>query len=368
MKALVYNKDLPKKIELQQREIPKLQHPKDAIVEVTLSSICTSDLHIMNGMVPKANNNIILGHEFVGKIVDIGSDIKNLKIGDRVSANCETFCGECYFCQKGYINNCEIGGWKLGCQIDGYQAQYVRVPYANMGLTKIPDNVSDKNALFVGDILSSGYFGAEMCEIKTGDTIAIIGSGPVGMCSMICANLLGASTIIAIDTNEKRLEIAKQNNLANYYLNPKNCDIEKEIKNITNNKGADGVIEAAGYSNYKNTQENLNFNPSKQYDYKSDSTLELAWKIARPNAIIGVVAMYEENQILPLPHMYGKNLTFKTGGVDAIHCKKLLQYISEGKINTDFLITQTYKLDNIIDAYDLFKTQKDNCLKIAIEK
>ena len=368
MKALVYDKNSKSKISLCEKENPKIINPKDAIVEVTLSSICTSDLHIINGMVPRANNNIILGHEFVGKIVEIGSDIKNLKVGDRVSANCETFCGECYFCKKGYINNCEKGGWELGCRIDGCQAQYVRVPFAEMGLTKIPDNVSDRNALFVGDILSSGYFGAEMCEIKPDDTIAVIGSGPVGMCSMICAKIPGAKTIIAIDINEKRLNIAKENNLADYYLNPKTCDIEKEIKAITQNKGADGVIEAAGFSNYKNTQANHNFTPSKPYDYKNDSTLELAWKIARPNAIIGVVAMYEENQVLPLPLMYGKNLTFKTGGVDAIHCEKLLKLISEGKINTDFLITQTFKLENILEAYELFKTQKDSCLKIAIEE
>lgn len=344
MKALVYNKDLEEKIKLVEKEKPTIQNPRDAIVKVTLSTICTSDLHIMHGLVPRANNKITLGHEFVGEIVELGNDIKNLSIGDRVSANCETFCGECYFCKRGYINNCEKGGWEIGCRIDGCQAEYIRVPYADTGLTKIPENVTNENALFVGDILSSGYFGAKMCEIKKGDTIAIIGAGPVGLCAMICSKLLGAEKIIVIDTNENRLNIAKQQNLANYFLNPQNCNIEQEIKNLTNCRGADGVIECAG----------------------GKTTFELAWKIARPNAIVGVVAMYEDNQTLPLPQMYGKNLTFKTGGVDAIYCKELLELISQGKINTDFLITQKYKLSEIEEAYKFFAQNKNSCLKVAI--
>lgn len=347
MKALVYNKDFLNKILLCEKDMPIIEKSTDAIVEVTLSTICTSDLHIINGQVPRANNNIILGHEFVGRVVEIGKDVKNIKIGDRVSANCETFCNDCWFCKRGYINNCKNGGWELGCRIDGCQAEYVRIPFADNGLTKIPNNVTDKNALFVGDILSSGYFGAEMCEIKKGDTIAVIGCGPVGLCTMICAKIMGAEKIIAIDTNQSRLDIAKSQNLATEYLNPTTCDIVSTINILTNNRGADGVVEAAG----------------------GENTFELAWTIARPNSIVGVVAMYENNQTLPLPKMYGKNLTFKTGGVDAIHCKELIQLISEGKINTDFLVSETFKLENILQAYDHFqKRNKNNILKIAIEK
>lgn len=343
MKALVRTND---NIELCQKEIPKIRDPRDAIVEVTLSSICTSDLHIINGSVPRANNGIILGHEFVGKVKEVGSAIQNLKVGDRVSANCETFCGSCYFCKRGYINNCENGGWELGCRIDGCQAEYVRVPFADKGLIKLPDNVTDENALFVGDILSSGYFGADMCEIKQGDTIAVIGSGPVGLCSMICARCLGAGTIIAIDVNENRLAIAQKQKLADFVFNPQKSDIEKEIKAKTNGRGADGVIECAG----------------------GENTFDLAWRIARPNSVVAVVAMYEKDQTIPLPKMYGKNLIFKTGGVDAIHCKKLIDLISERKINTDFLITSTFSLDEIKKAYELFKNKEANCLKIAIKK
>ncbi len=344
MKALIYDKNSNPKIALKEKTKPEIISDTDAIIKVTLSSICTSDLHIIDGFVPNAKNNIVLGHEFVGIIEKTGKNVKNFKKGDRVSVNCETFCKDCFFCKNGFINNCINGGWNLGCTIDGCQAEYVRVPWADNVLTKINDNITDKNALFVGDILSSGYFGAKMCEIEPNDTVAIIGSGPVGMCAMISAKILKAKTIIAIDINQNRLNIAKKQNLADFYLNPNDCNIENEIKKITK-YGIDKVIEAAGGNN----------------------TFEMAWKIARPNGIIGIVAMYEKNQILPLPIMYGKNLTFKTGGVDAIYCRELMDLISKNKINTDFLITHSFKFKNIIEAYSFFKSNKDDCLKVMIE-
>lgn len=342
MKGFVWHDN--KTASLDKRPVPQIKDKRDAIVKVTMSSICTSDLHIIRGFVPKAVSETILGHEFVGEVVDVGSDIKNLKKGDRVSANCETFCGQCYFCKRGFINNCLYGGWEIGCTIDGCQAKYVRVPFADTGLTKLPDNVSYENALFVGDILSSGYWGAELCEIQKGDTVAVIGAGPVGLCSMMSAKLLSAEKIIAIDVDDTRLEIAKNQNLADVIINPLNSDAEKEVKDLTERRGADSVIEAAG----------------------GKDTFQTAWKIARANAIVALVAMYEENQTLPLPDMYGKNLTFKTGGVDAVNCSKLVDLISEKKINTDFLITHKFSLDNIQQAYKLFENKSDNCLKIAI--
>ncbi len=342
MKSLIWHKDST--IELISKEIPTVLHPRDAIVKVTLSTICTSDLHIINGFVPKAIPETTLGHEFVGEIVEIGKDVKDLKVGDRVAANCETFCGECFFCKKGFINNCENGGWELGCSIDGCQAEYVRVPYADCGLAKLPDNLSYENALFVGDILSSGYWGAELCEITPDDTIVVIGAGPVGLCSMLSAKTFNAKKIIAIDIDDNRLELVRKEKLADITLNPAKTDIEAAIKDLTSGRGSDGVIEAAG----------------------GENTFELAWKIARANAIVAVVAMYEQNQILPLPQMYGKNLIFKTGGVDAVNCKKLLELISAGTINTDFLITHKLPLSKIKEAYKIFGKKTDNCLKIGI--
>ena len=343
MKALVY-KDIGQ-IELVKKPVPVIQSDRDAIIKVELSSICTSDLHILRGFVLRAKKNIVLGHEFVGEVVEVGSAVKNLKPKDRVSANCETFCGECWFCKRGYVNNCLNGGWELGCRIDGCHAEYVRVPYADMGLTKLPDSVSYENALFVGDILSSGWWGAELCEIKKNDVVAIIGSGPVGLCSMIGTRLQGACKVIAIDIDDIKLEIARKQKLADYFVNPKRDDVNKIIKDLTDGRGADSVIEAAG----------------------ARDTFELAYKIARANAVVSVVAMYEENQILPLPEMYGKNLIFKTGGVDAAKCQELVKLICENKINTDFLITHKYSLDDIIKAYEFFESKADGCLKIAIK-
>lgn len=344
MKALVYIGD--KKIELKEIENPKIIDSKDAIVKVQLSSICTSDFHIINGQVPRANKNIVLGHEFVGEVVEIGSEVKKLNIGDRVSANCITFCGECYYCKNGFINNCEKGGWEIGCRINGCQAEYVRVPFADMSLNIIPQNVTYKNALFVGDILASGYFGAELCDMKNNDTVSVIGAGPVGLCAMMSARAFGAKNIIAIDINEDRLNIAKENKLADFFINPnKVSNIEEYIKDINKGRLSDGTIEAAG----------------------GENTFDLAWKIARPNSVVALVAMYEKPQILPLNIMYGKNLIFKTGGVDAIHSDEILQLISQGKLNTDFLITHTIKLDNILRGYEIFDKKEDNCIKIAVE-
>lgn len=343
MKALIWQKDGNKKF--VEKPYPRIKNEHDAIVKVKLSSICTSDIHITKGFVPRAVPDTALGHEFVGEIVETGSAVKNLQKGDRVCANCITFCGECFYCKRGYINNCLNGGWEIGCRIDGCQAEYLRVPYASTGLTKLPVNVSYKDALFVGDILSSGYFGAELCEIKKGDTIAVIGSGPVGLCSMICARVLGAEKIIAIDIDETRLNIARVNKLADYFINPENENVEKAVKNLTYGRGADGVIEAAG----------------------GEKSFEIAWKIARANAVCAIVAMYEKTQILPLPDMYGKNLIFKTGGVDAIHCEKLVKLISEGKISTNFLITHTLPFEDILKGYEIFENKTDNCIKIAIQ-
>lgn len=342
MKALVCHKN--GSIELTEKPLPQIKDPRDAIVRVSMSSICTSDLHIMHGAVPAAVPETVLGHEFVGEVVETGNGISNLKTGDRVAANCITFCGECYFCKHGFINNCLNGGWEIGCKIDGCHAEYVRVPYADTGLTKLPDNVTYENALFTGDILSSGYFGAELCETKEGDTIAVIGCGPVGLCAMMCAKILGAEKIIAIDIDEKRLNLAKILNLADITTNPSETNVEELVKLHTENRGADGVIEAAG----------------------GENTFETAWKIARPNSVVALVAMYEKSQTLPLPEMYGKNLIFKTGGVDAVHCEKLLHLISEGKINTDFLISKKMPLSEITEAYKLFEEKTDDCLKIAI--
>ena len=197
MNALVWKGDGA--LSLERRPIPALQGPRDAIVRVTRSTICTSDLHIRSGAVPRARPGVVLGHEFVGVVEAVGNGISNLRPGGRVAACCESFCGECWFCRRGYVNNCVHGGWELGCRIDGCQAEYVRVPFADTGLTPIPDALSDEDALFVGDILASGYWGAELCAFQPGDTAVVLGLGPVGLCAAECAALLGAAHVIGVE-------------------------------------------------------------------------------------------------------------------------------------------------------------------------
>lgn len=330
--------------ELVEKEKPKLLDAKDAIVRITMSSICTSDLHIKHGSVPKAVTGITVGHEMVGIVEELGSDVKNVNVGDRVVVNVETFCGECFFCKKGFVNNCidKNGGWALGCRIDGAQAEYVRVPFANQGLNKIPDTVSDEQALFVGDILATGFWAARISEIKEENTVLIIGAGPTGICTLLCVMLKNPKKIIVCEKDKVRRNFIKKHYTNVILAEPENC---LEIVNQeSEHGGADVVLEVAG----------------------ADDTFELAWKSARPNAIVTIVALYDKPQVLPLPDMYGKNLTFKTGGVDGCDCEEILSLVEQGKIDTTPLITHRYLLKDIEKAYEIFENKKENVIKIAI--
>ena len=199
MKALTYIEH--GKFALMDKPIPEILDPRDAVVRVTLGSICTSDLHIKHGSVPRAVPGITVGHEMVGVVESVGSAVTSVQPGDRVTVNVETFCGECFFCQRGFVNNCtdRSGGWALGCRIDGGQAEFVRVPYADQGLNKIPDSVTDEQALFVGDVLATGFWAARISEITEDDTVLIIGAGPTGICTLLCVMLKAPKRIIVCD-------------------------------------------------------------------------------------------------------------------------------------------------------------------------
>lgn len=342
MMAVVYHGK--NDIRFVERPVPTILDPKDAIVKVKLSSICASDIHIRNGAVPRAKENIILGHEFAGEIVAVGSEVRKVKVGDRVAANVETFCGSCFFCKNDYVNNCTEGGWELGCRIDGCQTEFVRVPYADNGLYKMPDSLTYQDVVLVGDVLSSGYFGAELAEIKPGDTVAILGAGPVGFTTMMCAKLFGPGKIIVIDVIDHRLNLAKEKGLADVTINATKENVVERVMELTGGRGADAVIEVAG----------------------GKDTFQTAWKIARANASVAIVAMYEEAQLFPLHEMYGKNLKFKTGGVDAVHCERLIRLIEGGKIDTNILMTHTLPLNRIMEGYDIFENRIDNCIKCGI--
>lgn len=344
MKAVVYQKKGA--LALEERPIPKLLHPKDAIVRVTMAAICSSDLHIRRGAVPRAREGVILGHEIVGEVADVGSGVTKLQKGDRVAVNCETFCGECFFCRRGLVNNCamEEGGWALGCRIDGGQTEYVRVPWADNGLEKIPAGVSDDAALLVGDVLSTGYWAAEIAELRPAETVAVIGAGPTGLCTAMCAALYSPANVVMIDISSERLDFAKKLGLANVTVNPREEDPQAAVRALTRGRGADKVFEAAG----------------------GEGTFEMAWKLARCSGTVCVVAMYEETQALPLQDMYGKNLTFKTGGVHANACGRILELIAGGKLDTRPLITHRFPLEEALEGYRLFEAQEDQVIKAAL--
>lgn len=340
MKALTYT--APGRFELIEKPKPEVLDPKDAVVRVNLSSICSSDLHILHGAVPQAEVGITVGHELVGVVESVGSGVTKVKPGDRVAVNVETFCGGCFYCKRGFVNNCTSGGWMLGCRIDGGQAEYVRVPYADNGLTPIPDNVSDEQALFVGDILATGYWGAKISEISEEDTVLVIGAGPTGLCTLECVQLYNPQHIVVCEADECRREFVRQNYPDVSAVDPAEC--LEVLESLTEGRGADRVIEVAG----------------------GEDTFELAWRCASPNAIVTIVALYEKEQVLPLPWMYGKNLTFKTGGVDACDCGRIMHLISEGRIDTTRLITHRFPLSRIQEAYTLFANRADGVIKTAI--
>ena len=343
MKALTYIEQ--GKFALTEKPKPQITDPKDAIVRVTLGSICTSDLHIKHGSVPKAVPGITVGHEMVGVVESVGEAVSAVRPGDRVTVNVETFCGECFFCKNGFVNNCTDpnGGWALGCRIDGGQTEYVRVPYADQGLNKIPDTVTDEQALLVGDVLATGFWAAGISEIREEDTVLIIGTGPTGLCTLMCVLLKNPKRIIVCEKDPARIAFVQR-----HYPTVLTCAPE-ECKSFTlansDHGGADVVFEVAG----------------------AKDTFQLAWDCARPNATVTVVALYDEPQTLPLPDMYGKNLTFKTGGVDGCDCAEILSLIEQGKIDTTPLITHRYKLQDIEEAYRIFENKLDGVIKIAIE-
>ncbi len=345
MKAVVFN-DI-NNLTFEERENPKIENESDVILEVALTAICSSDIHIKKGFVPRAEKGIVLGHEFVGIVKEKGKNVKKFNVGDRAAVNCETFCGECFYCKKGYVNNCtdKNGGWALGCRIDGGQGEFVRIPFADNCLTKIPDSVTDEEALFTGDLLSTGYWACKIGEISKEDTIAVIGAGPTGLCTMMCARLFEPKKIIAVDIDDRRLNLAKENGYADIIINSSKENAKDEILKYTDMRGADKVFEVAGGKN----------------------TFSMAMDTARPNAVVVLVAMYEENQILPLPEIYGKNLTIKFGGVDGIYCEEIMKYIEDKKIDATPLITHRLDFEDIMKGYDIFEDKKDGVIKIAVK-
>ena len=270
------------KFALTDKPSPTIQEPTDAIVRVTLGSICSSDLHIKHGSVPRAVPGITVGHEMVGVVEETGADVRGVKVGDRATVNVETFCGECFFCRHGYVNNCTSphGGWALGCRIDGGQTEYVRVPLATQGLNRIPDGVPDEQALMVGDVLATGIWAARISEIAE-DSVLSSGAGPTVVCTLLGVMLHRPRRIFFCESSSARRDFVRSHYPDVLLTTPEEC--EAMVKAHSDHGGADRVLEVAG----------------------AKDSFRLAWRCARPNAIVTIVALYDEPQVRPLPDMYG---------------------------------------------------------------
>jgi alcohol dehydrogenase len=290
---------------------------------------------IRNGGVPRAKEGVVLGTRFCGEIVETGSGVKKFAAGDRVAVNVESFCGECFFCRRGFVNNCVEGGWELGCRIDGGQAEYVRVPTADMSCTRIPESISYEQALFVGDVLATGYWAAGIGEIQPADVVLVLGAGPTGLTTMMSARLFGPAVIVASDVNDARLALAKERGLCDITVNPKQTDVIETVRALTDGRGADVVFEVAGAKN----------------------TFELAWQAARPNAVVVVVALYEEAQTIPLNRMYGHehDVYNRRCGREQVLRDHAAHRSGAARYNS--MITHRAAADDIMRGYDSSKSE-----------
>ena len=347
MKALVYHG--PNQISLDDVPVPKIEEPTDAILKVTTSTICGSDIHIMQGYIPSVQPGTVLGHEFCGEIVEFGSQVGGgFKVGDRVAVSCIVHCGKCFYCLNDQPQYCETARGEgmtssmlFGNYINGCQAEYVRVPLAETGMHKIPEGLDDLDVLFVGDILSTGYFGAEKCNIQHGDTVVVWGCGPVGMCAMACARLWGPAQVIAVDLDDYRLHVAKKNGVCDVVINSGKEDAAAIIMDLTNGRGADCAIEAVGLV----------------------PTIVAAMKTLRVGGRLEVIGFGTPTYELNMIDLFMKNLTIGSGLVPADNMARLIELIHKGKLNLRFLATHSKPLNDIVEGYDIFGNKKDGCIK-----
>jgi 2-desacetyl-2-hydroxyethyl bacteriochlorophyllide A dehydrogenase len=344
MKAAVYQG--PEKIILQDVERPKIEHPRDAIVRITTSAICGSDLHLWHGRVPiPPGYTFSVGHEFVGVVEEVGSAIDTLKPGDRIVVAFNTCCGQCYYCRRGLYAQCELSNTFGFGRLNGGQAEYARVPFADSSAVKVPDDVSDDQAIFVGDIFSTGFFGAEQGGVKAGDTVVVIGCGPVGLfCQMSC-HVMGAAQVIAVDSVAERLKVAKS--LGSVPLNFQEEDAPAKVRELTGGRGADVVVEAVGQV------------PA----FKS------AFTYVRRGGTVSVIGMYIEPDVgVPLGQMFLQDLTLKVGVCNTrAYMERTMELIRHGKVDLAKVVSHTLPLDQVTHGYEIFADHKDNAVKVLLK-
>ena len=343
MKALVYH--APGIKAWEEKAKPVILHPTDAIVKVVKTTICGTDLHIMKGDVPAVTNGRIIGHEGVGLIEEVGASVSNFKKGDHVLISCITSCGKCEYCKKAMYSHCENGGWILGNTIDGTQAEFVRIPYADNSLYPIPAGSDEEALVMLSDILPTGFeCGVLNGKVKPGDTIAIVGAGPIGMAVLLTAQFYTPADIIMIDMDENRLDIAKTFG-ASLTINSSKEDAAAKVMEFTKGRGVDAAIEAVGIP----------------------ATFELCEAIVAAGGHIANIGVHGKSVNLHMETLWSRNISITTRLVDTVSTPMLFKIVQAKKLDAKKLITHHFRLDQIIEAYDTFEhAAKEKALKVIL--
>ena len=381
----------PKHLKVEDVPDPKILSDGDAIVRVTSTAICGSDLHLFNGFVPTMEKGDILGHEFMGEVVEVGKKVKKLKVGDRVVVPFPIACGACWSCQHEMWSLCEnsnpnawiaekmmghspAGVFGYSHMLGGFaggQAEYARVPFADVGPLKVPEDLSDDKVLFLSDIFPTGYMGAEMCDIKPGDTVAVWGCGPVGQFAIASARLLGAEYIIAIDRFPYRLQVARERAEADVTINYEETNVLEAIKELTGGRGPDACIDAVGLEAHTPGLQGLYDKAKQSMRWESDRIGALRQAILSCRnggtvSVIGVYGGYDDK--FPLGAVMNRSLTIKTGQCHVHrYMKPLLDHIQNGDIDPSFVITHKMSLEDAPVGYDIFNHKEDDCLKVVLQ-
>ncbi len=369
---------------------PKILNPRDAIIKITSTAICGSDLHIYDGFIPTMEKGDILGHEFMGEVVELGERVQNLKIGDRVVVPFTISCGNCFFCNRDLWSLCDNSNpnaWMVEKQMGhspaglfgyshlfggyaGGQAEYARVPFADVGCLKIPDGLTDEQVLFLTDIFPTGYMAAENCNIKPGYIVAVWGCGPVGQFAIKSAYMLGAERVIAIDRIPERLQMAKEQCKAEV-INYEEIDPGEALKEMTGGRGPDACIDAVGMEAHGTNIDYLYDRVKQAVRLETDrpTALRQVMLSCRKGGNLSIAGVYGGFlDKIPMGAAFNKGLTFKMGQTHVHrYLKPLLERIQNGEIDPSFVITHRLKLDEAPHGYEIFKHKKDNCIKVVLK-
>src|SRR4051812_1866982 len=369
----------PYRVRAADKPEPVIEHPEDAIVKVLRSCICGSDLHIYHGMVPDTRVGTTFGHEFVGEVVEIGSEVTKVKVGDKVIVPFNIACGKCAFCKQELYGNCHesnpeataVGGIfgysHTAGGFDGGQAQYARVPYADVGPTKIPDWMDPDDAVLLTDVTPTGYQAAEMGGIRRGDTVAVFGAGPVGLMAARCAWLFGAGRVIVIDHLDYRLEFAQRFAFAETYNFRELDDVVVFMKKTTDGLGADVCIDAVGADASGNFLHTL---LGRKMKLEAGSSVVMHWAInsVKKGGVVSVVGVYgPTGNMIPIGNVVNKGITIRANQASVKrHLPRLIEHVKEGRLDPKGIVTHRVPLEEVADAYHIFSSKLDNCKKTIL--